>query len=127
MIQRDAGGSGTLDVLMHDSVNRAGGEEIMILGVAGGQRPYNSRAICLMVGQIMHREDLGSSGRSRSISLLQQYHRTLSKIPLTPVLYQQPELDYLSRLVLTKIDLSSDKFIPRDLLKSWMTTGSRYA
>lgn len=33
----------------------------------------------------------------------------------------------MSRLVLTRIDLSSDKFIPRDLLKSWMTTGSRYA
>eukprot|EP00752_Nemacystus_decipiens_P007062 g6329.t1 len=36
----------------------------------------------------------------------------------------QPELDYMSRLVLTKIDLASDKFFPRDVLKSWMTTGS---
>lgn len=39
----------------------------------------------------------------------------------------QPELDYMSRLVLTKIDLASDKFFPRDVLKSWMTTGSRYS
>lgn len=31
----------------------------------------------------------------------------------------------MSRLVLTKIDLISDNFIPRDLLRSWMTTGSR--
>lgn len=33
----------------------------------------------------------------------------------------------MSRLVLTKIDLASDKFFPRDVLKSWMTTGSRYS
>ena len=32
----------------------------------------------------------------------------------------------MSRLVMTKIDLNSDKFIPRDVLKSWMTTSSRY-
>lgn len=32
----------------------------------------------------------------------------------------------MSRLVLTKIDLASDKFFPRDVLKSWMTMGSRY-
>lgn len=37
----------------------------------------------------------------------------------------QPELDYVSRLVLTEIDLNSD--FPRDLLKSWMKTGSRYS
>lgn len=41
-------------------------------------------------------------------------------------LCDQPELDYMSRLVLTKIDLASDKFFPRDVLKSWMTMGSRY-
>lgn len=33
----------------------------------------------------------------------------------------------MSRLVLTKIDLASDKFFPRDVLTSWMTTGSRYS
>ncbi|CBN77350.1 conserved unknown protein [Ectocarpus siliculosus] len=37
----------------------------------------------------------------------------------------QPELDYMSRLILAKIDLASEKCFPRDQLESWMTTGSR--
>lgn len=41
--------------------------------------------------------------------------------------YQQPELDYMSRLILAKIDLASEKCFPRDQLESWMTTGSRYS
>lgn len=43
---------------------------------------------------------------------------------LLHVIYKQPELDYLSRVVLVKISLS-DKPIPRKLLKAWLSTGSR--
>ncbi|CAM9959226.1 unnamed protein product [Ectocarpus sp. 6 AP-2014] len=38
----------------------------------------------------------------------------------------QPELDYMSRLILAKIDLASEKCFPRDQLESWMTTGSSH-
>lgn len=51
---------------------------------------------------------------------------TTSK-PRHTLAFEQPELDYMSRLILTTVDLTSDKFIARDLLNTWMTSGSRYA
>lgn len=33
----------------------------------------------------------------------------------------------MSRLVLITMTLDSDKFVARDLLKSWLATGSRWA
>ncbi|CAM9962272.1 unnamed protein product [Ascophyllum nodosum] len=40
------------------------------------------------------------------------------------IMGSQPELDYMSRIVLTKMDLISGTNNPRQLLKAWLSTGS---